>query len=129
VVDEVSAGALEVSERFSSLAGQIEGMERRQLSKDEQLRFAEAALALRFRDPTQGAMQPPQLVTCRRAEDVADDLWSTLNKVQENLLRGAEPAVDGWPVDAHAANYVHSGECAVEWPVVGSCCGDPRGLT
>lgn len=88
VVDEVIAGALEVSERFGTLADQIERMERRRLFKDEQLRFAEAALALRFPDPTQGAMQPSQLLTCRRAEDVGDDLWSTLNKCQENLLRG-----------------------------------------
>jgi Domain of unknown function (DUF932) len=88
VVDDVIAGALEISERFGSLAGEVERMERRHLFKDEQLRFAERALALRYADPVQRGIQPPQLLTCRRTEDLGDDLWSTLNKVQENLLGG-----------------------------------------
>lgn len=88
VVDDVITGALEISERFGSLAVQVEQMERRRLLKDEQLQFAERALALRFPDPTQTGMRPSQLLTCRRVEDTGDDLWSTLNKVQENLLRG-----------------------------------------
>jgi hypothetical protein len=33
-------------------------------------------------------MRPSQLLTGRREEDAGDDLWSTLNRVQENLLRG-----------------------------------------
>jgi hypothetical protein len=33
-------------------------------------------------------MQPSQLLSCRRAEDLGGDLWSTLNKVQENLCGG-----------------------------------------
>ena len=31
---------------------------------------------------------PAQLLTCRRVEDVGNNLWTCLNKVQENLLRG-----------------------------------------
>ena len=88
VVDEVVAGALEVAERFGSLADQVEKMEARQLYKDEQIRFAERALALRFPSPADHGLQPSQLLTCRRTEDLGADLWSTLNKVQENLLRG-----------------------------------------
>ena len=41
VVDEVVSAALEVSERFGSLAAQVERMERRPMPKDEQIRFAE----------------------------------------------------------------------------------------
>ena len=88
VVDDVITGALEASERFAALAEQVERMERRLLPKDEQLQFAERALALRFPDPAQSGMQAAQLLTCRRTDDLGDDLWSTLNKVQENLLRG-----------------------------------------
>ena len=33
-------------------------------------------------------MQPSQFLTCWRAEDVGDDLWSVLNRCQENLLVG-----------------------------------------
>jgi hypothetical protein len=88
IVDDVIAGALETSERFGSLANQVERMERRMLFKDEQIQFAGRALALRFPDPDQHGMQPSQLLSCRRTEDLRNDLWSTLNKVQENLLGG-----------------------------------------
>jgi hypothetical protein len=88
IVDEVVTSALEISERFGVLAGQVERMENRQLQKDEQLVFAERALAIRFPDPAQGGLLPAQLLTCRRVEDVGSDLWTCLNKVQENLLRG-----------------------------------------
>jgi len=88
VVDDVVAGAIALSERFTVLAEQVERMERRRLFKDEQIRFAERALALRFPEPAQAGMTGSRLLTCRRTEDGGDDLWSTLNRVQENLLRG-----------------------------------------
>jgi hypothetical protein len=88
IVDDIVAHALGIAERFDVLAAQVERMEHRQLFKDEQLRFAERALALRYPDPTQAGMPASQLLQCRRSEDTGDDLYSTLNKVQENLLRG-----------------------------------------
>lgn len=56
--------------------------------KDEQLRFAERTLALRYPDPMLAGMLPSQLLNCRRVEDTGDDLWTVLNRVQEGLLRG-----------------------------------------
>jgi hypothetical protein len=88
VVDEVIVGALKISEQFDGLAAQVERMEHRRLVKDEQIQFAQAALALRYPDPAQSGMQPAQLLTCRRVEDLGDDLWSVTNKIQENLLHG-----------------------------------------
>jgi hypothetical protein len=88
IVQEVVTSALEVSERFGALAGQVERMERRILHKEEQIAFAERALAVRFPEPEQSGIQPAQLLTCRRVEDLGNDLWSVLNKIQENLLRG-----------------------------------------
>jgi Domain of unknown function (DUF932) len=88
VVDEVVAGALRVAERFDSLAAQVERMECRRMLKDEQIAFAEAALALRYPDPAQRGMQPSQLLTCRRTEDLGDNLWVILNRCQEHLCRG-----------------------------------------
>ena len=88
IVDEVVTSALEISERFGVLAGQVERMEQRQLQKEEQIQFAERAMAIRFPDPTRSGLLPAQLLTCRRVEDVGNDLWTCLNKVQENLLRG-----------------------------------------
>jgi len=88
VVDEVVTGALKVSEHFESLAFQVERMEQRHLFKDEQLQFAERALALRYPISVEACMQPSQLLNCRRIEDTGDDLWTILNRCQETLLRG-----------------------------------------
>jgi hypothetical protein len=88
IVDDVVAGAVKLADRFEGLAEQVERMEQRQLFKDEQLAFADAALRLRFPEPAQSAMQPAQLLTCRRSEDVGDDLWRVYNRCQEHLLRG-----------------------------------------
>jgi hypothetical protein len=88
VVDAVVTGALEMAERFEALASQVERMEQRSMFKDEQIDFAAQALAIRFEDIARAGMQPSALLTSRRVEDVGDDLWRVLNRVQENLLRG-----------------------------------------
>jgi Domain of unknown function (DUF932) len=88
VVDQVVAGALRVAEQFDSLASQVERMERRRMDKDEQLEFAEAALALRYPDPAGRGMQPSQLLACRRTEDLGESLWVILNRCQEHMCRG-----------------------------------------
>lgn len=88
VVEDVVAGALRISERFDLLAGQVERMEAHRMEPDEQLHFAERALAIRYQDAALSGMRPSQLLTVRRSEDVAHDLYTVLNRVQENLLRG-----------------------------------------
>jgi hypothetical protein len=88
IVEEVVTSALELAERFGALAAQVERMEKRQLQKEEQIQFAERALAIRFPEPAHSGLLPAQLLTCRRVDDVGNDLWTCLNKVQENLLRG-----------------------------------------
>jgi hypothetical protein len=77
-----------MTERFESLAAQIERMEQRKLPKDEQVSFAERALELRYPKGTRSGLEPAQLLTARRTEDVGDDLWRITNRIQENLLRG-----------------------------------------
>ena len=88
VVEDVVAHALGIAAQFDVLAAQVERMEHRRLLKDEEIQFAEQALALRYAVPAQAGMEASQLLTCRRPEDAGDDLYSVLNKVQENLLRG-----------------------------------------
>lgn len=64
VVDDVIAGALEVSGGFGSLAEQVERMEQRRLSNDELNQFAERALTLRFPDPAMTGIAPSPLLSC-----------------------------------------------------------------
>ena len=70
------------------IAGQVARMAHRQLFKDEQYEFADRALALRFEDAALAGMQPSALLAGRRVDDAGADLWSVLNRVQENLMRG-----------------------------------------
>jgi hypothetical protein len=70
VVEEVVTGALKVTGRLDGLATAVERMENRSMSKDEQLGFAQAALALRFPDAAESSMAATQLLTCRRVQDV-----------------------------------------------------------
>jgi Domain of unknown function (DUF932) len=88
VVDQVVSGALKISGRFDRLAAQVERMEARHMHEDHQLQFAGRALALKYPDVTECGMVPAQLLTIRRREDTADDLYTVLNRCQENLLRG-----------------------------------------
>ena len=88
VLDEVVRAALEISERFGALATVIERMERTVLTDTDRLEFASAAYELRFPEDREGAMPASQLLVPRRAEDVGNDLWHTLNVVQEVILRG-----------------------------------------
>jgi len=61
------------------------------LTREEQIHFATAAHLLRFGNAsgvTRTPISPEQLLIPRRQTDVADDLWTTFNKVQENVVRG-----------------------------------------
>lgn len=61
------------------------------LDRDEKQVFAEAAHIARFGDSegeTTTRIQPSQLLNARRTGDRENDLWTTLNVVQENAIRG-----------------------------------------
>src|SRR5258708_17739427 len=68
IVDEVVAGALELSERFEQLALRVERMEQRRLAKDEQLQLEEQALALRYGGALQAGMLAEQPLHCRHGD-------------------------------------------------------------
>lgn len=62
-----------------------------QLSLPQRMAFAEAAHVARFGDAegeTTTPIKPEQLLNVRRQEDAGRDLWTTLNVVQENVIRG-----------------------------------------
>jgi hypothetical protein len=91
VVANVVQAALEIGERFGALATSVERLESRRLDHLEQLDFAASALALRFPGGAWSGLEPARLLVPRRSEDVGNDLWRTLNVVQENVLRGGIP--------------------------------------
>jgi hypothetical protein len=90
VVDKVTEGAFEVLDGLTRVVEGRESMQALTLNTGEQLAFARAAALLRF-DPAEGEglpVAPEQVNRPRRMADTAGDLWTTFNRVQENVIRG-----------------------------------------
>lgn len=88
---EGSTRILEASQRSLDIVRQWSAL---QLTDGEQLAYAEAARTLRFAD-AEGKIVTPitaeQLLAPRRAEDAnRSDLYNTMNRVQEHLIRGGD---------------------------------------
>lgn len=89
IVDNVIEGAFRVLDDFEQIGGQVVCMKALTLDQGEQNAFAHAALALKY--DTELAPAPvteSQVLRPRRAEDAASDLWTTFNRVQENMIKG-----------------------------------------
>lgn len=89
IVDNVIDGAFRVLDDFELINGQKDGMKLLTLNDGEQAAFARAALSLKY--DTELAPAPiteNQILHPKRMEDRSNDLWTTFNRVQENLVRG-----------------------------------------
>ncbi|MGR9052753.1 MAG: DUF932 domain-containing protein [Gammaproteobacteria bacterium] len=87
VVDNVIEGAYEVLDNFERVSESREEMAAIELTPDEQMAFAKASLPLRFPE-TADKPEPEGVLRRRRPEDRRNDLWTTFNVVQENLVKG-----------------------------------------
>lgn len=89
IVDNVIEGAFHVLEGFEQVDGQRDGMKALTLNPGEQAAFANAALALKYEtDIAPAPITETQLLRPNRQADSAGDLWTTFNRVQENMMRG-----------------------------------------
>ena len=89
VVGRVLEGAFDVLDGFTRVVEERESMKALELNAGEQSAFALAALELKY--DTQLSPAPiteSQLLQARRLQDRSNDLWTTFNRVQENLTRG-----------------------------------------
>src|SRR5262249_42553830 len=75
---------------FSSLGETIEQMARRELTRAEQLRFAEQALEIRYCQGHRAPFMPDVILAPRRPADLGNDLWHVYNVVQEHLMQGGD---------------------------------------
>jgi len=89
VVDNVIEGATRVLENTEEIMARIDTYKAITLSESESEVFANAALQLRWdgKAPvtTEGILQP------FRYQDAKPDLWTTFNRVQENMIKGGVP--------------------------------------
>ena len=89
VINDVIEGVFRVVEDFELIDSEKDAMKSLQLDSVERLAFARSALALKY--DTEIAPAPiteRQLLDPRRLADDRNDLWTTFNVVQENMLKG-----------------------------------------
>ncbi|MGW4355516.1 DUF932 domain-containing protein [Nocardia sp. NPDC004582] len=89
VVDDVLEGAFTVVESFDEVQELRREMLALPMSAPEEQLFAQVALGMRY-DPEENPapIAARQLLGARRAADRDANLWKTVNRVQENLIRG-----------------------------------------
>ena len=90
VLDNVIEGTFTVVDQFDESAEAVDRMKSVRLDREEQEVFARAAIPLRFNveSPADAPVTVDQVNYCRRRSDSGNDLWSTFNRVQENLVKG-----------------------------------------
>jgi len=88
VVGQVIEGAFTVLDSFTQATKQREEMKALTLRPAEQTAFARAALTLRYDDEESAPIRADQLLRAKRTADREGDLWTTFNRVQENMTRG-----------------------------------------
>ena len=86
--DQVVEASHRIVEGVPRIAAQIDAFRNRFLTDSEAHRFTVDALALRYGKPDHAPVEARTLLQVRRPEDAATDLWTTYNRVQENLVRG-----------------------------------------
>ena len=90
IVDNVIEGAFSVVKTFERTAAQIELMKSTPLALPQREALAAAALSYRYEvtDLKPAPITESQLLAPRRSGDIASDVWSTMNVIQENMIRG-----------------------------------------
>jgi hypothetical protein len=91
VQQAVIDGSVRLLENAPRAMAQVSAWQNLQLTAGEQTAFAEAAHTLRFADAEGEADTPitaAMLLGVRRSADQGADMWRTLNRVQENVIRG-----------------------------------------
>src|SRR5437867_2474828 len=86
--DEVVRASFRLLEFVPQVGELVDRFRYRALQTDEALALAEHALVLRYGSLEKAPVTADTLLKTRRTEDEGTDLWTTLNRVQENLVRG-----------------------------------------
>jgi len=86
--DDFIHSALEIAAAAGTIAERVEEMKIIEMTPDERGVYAQAAHALIYDEPENAPVQPNQLLAERRYDDKGNDLWTTFNAVQANVMRG-----------------------------------------
>jgi hypothetical protein len=86
VVHDVIEGSFKVLENVKQIGERIGDYKSISLNRSEQELFANTALQLRWED--KAPVTAERVLQANRYEDVKSDLWTTFNRVQENMIKG-----------------------------------------
>ena len=86
-VENILDAVQSLTRQFPVVAEQVERFRSVTLSDDQRLNLAALAMGLRY-DEAKQPFPSARLLTVRRQADIGNDLWSTFNVIQENLLQG-----------------------------------------
>lgn len=93
IIDRVIEGTTSLLQNAPAVSDAVSSWRNIQLTQPEQRILAEEAHSLRF-DTLEGTPSPEKLLTVRRTADNGSDLWSTFNRIQENVVRGGLRTID-----------------------------------
>jgi len=85
---DVIDASYRVIEQVPMIAEKVEGYKSLELTRPQQLAFAQAALKLKWADTGKEPIVAHDLLQTRRYKDEGTNLWHTYNTVQENLIKG-----------------------------------------
>ena len=88
--DSVIDASFKVLSAVPDIMNKVQLFQDRALNDAERLALATGAATYRWEDPNKAPVSPSMLLNPRRFGDGAKDLWTTLNTVQENLVRGGQ---------------------------------------
>lgn len=90
IVHNVIDAAYTIVDDFENVHSSIENMKSTHLLLPEAEVLAEAALSLKYEEIQKAPISPMQLLTPRRSSDNKDDLWTSFNRIQENIMKGGQ---------------------------------------
>jgi hypothetical protein len=88
IAGQVLDGCISILDQLPRVSESVREMEAIRLSSAEENIFARAALIARYDDAAAAPIQASDIIRPRRREDSENTLWQTLNRTQENLIRG-----------------------------------------
>lgn len=86
--DQVIEASYKIIENVPQIMNQVNEMKSITLDSSEKQLLAESALILKYDNKDDAPLRPEKLLTLRRREDSSNDLWSTFNVIQENIIKG-----------------------------------------
>lgn len=91
ITGQVIDGAYDVLGIFDRVDSDLDTMKSISLTGRDQELFARAALSYRYEYEEKSPVTPAQVLQPRRSEDNSPDLWTTFQRVQENMIKGGLP--------------------------------------